>query len=89
MIIVAGAWINMKFPQTTKETCATCGKIEEVRYAPYYCYNCKQEKCALCINANCDFQEYTCQECEDIENEIRYQNTYEEYKENGWSGDKE
>ncbi len=54
---------------TVKETCWKCGKVEEVRYNPYYCHFCKQEKSALCMNSNCDFQEYICQECEEEEYE--------------------
>lgn len=73
----------------TKETCACCGKIEEVSYSPYYCYNCKQEIGPACRNfASCDFQEYICQECEEAENEARFQDVYEEYKENGYSGER-
>lgn len=73
-----------------KETCSICGKIEEVSYSPYYCCNCKQEKSIACMNfANCDFQEYVCQECEEAANEARYQAEYEEYKENGYSGERQ
>ncbi len=69
---------------TTKETCWKCGKVEEVKYDPYYCYHCKQEKSIACINANCEFQEYICQECEEAENEGQYQMAYEEFKERGF-----